>query len=396
MVCYRLTVADRHTETTQMLYGKAYLDGRSAADFAAEQQGTLSEPEDGAAVMHLPEFDLILWRFPADPVLRQLPQLCRPAWVKHALPSSVLPDAWGEPERIDDIAIDIVNYRPEQRCLLRYRLQGAATALVVYAKTFADHTAGTIYRCIDHLWQRSQHDPQSFLIAPPLAYDATTRTIWQQELSGVPLRGVLDGATSPGLMHTVAVGLARLHASDLRSSLRLTPAAQLAEVSKKAEKLLVLLPSLRLPLHRLLQQLRQQVGQVSPPQFTLIHNDLHCDQLLVCGERLALFDFDELALGDPAQDLADFALELYLHPGLATATARAERMVTALLRSYRPQAPWSISTPRLQWYFQVKCLTRAYRLCWQQVPAWTQQVERLLHLAAIAPTLAGLAQSEAP
>ena len=396
MVCYHLNLTDGRAASSQALYGKAYLDGRSAQDVAAAQELPLAPPQHGQAVMHAPDLDLALWAFPNDPMLPQLPQLTQSPRASQTFPDGVLPA--NALAQMDEMAVDIVNYRPEQRCLMRYRLPAAETALTLYAKTFACDAAEAIYRRHNHLWQGSQRDPLSFLMARPLAYDPTTRTIWQQALVGRPLWEALDwGARTPRLERTsilerVAVGLARLHESDLPDLPHCTPVEQYHEVSKKAAKLAVVKPAWQRALQRLTQGLHQQLDRLQAAPLAVAHSDLHIDQLLVCGDGIALFDFDELTLGDPAQDVADFALDLYLRCLESTGEwAWADGMAAAFLKRYRRQAPWPICAPRLHWYFQVKCLTRAYRLYWQQAPDLTRQMECLLRLAERVSTLTGLA-----
>jgi aminoglycoside phosphotransferase (APT) family kinase protein len=48
-----------------------------------------------------------------------------------------------------------------------------------------------------------------------------------------------------------------------------------------------------------------------PPALGLVHRDFYYSQLLFAGPRVTLIDFDLMARGDPALDVANFSAHLY-------------------------------------------------------------------------------------
>src|SRR5262249_33748506 len=147
-----------------LFHVKAYRDGRSREKFAQACAAPTVPPPFGAAVMHVPELDLVVWAFPNDPKLLHLPQvLVRPRLRRH-LPY----------ERLDttsaaDVSIDVVRYKPEVRCITRYRLGRIA----LYGKTFKHDRARDIAGRIEALADQLASVEDAFVIAPPLGHSAT-------------------------------------------------------------------------------------------------------------------------------------------------------------------------------------------------------------------------------
>lgn len=126
-----------------------------------------------------------------------------------------------------------------------------------------------------------------------------------------------DLASSPSPAHAAAAGraLARLHAvpvadidagetPDARArSAALALRIALPETARRADEIARRLPSAR--------------------RRTIVHGDFSADQVLRGREgRVRLIDLDRLGAGDPALDLAGFAVEEFLRTGdLATTTA---------------------------------------------------------------------------
>lgn len=66
-----------------------------------------------------------------------------------------------------------------------------------------------------------------------------------------------------------------------------------------------------------------------PWRRRLLHRDLHPEQVLVAGRRLAILDWDDAALGEPAIDLANFAAHLRLAALCDPPAALAARLTRA-------------------------------------------------------------------
>jgi aminoglycoside phosphotransferase (APT) family kinase protein len=112
--------------------------------------------------------------------------------------------------------------------------------------------------------------------------------------------------------------------------------------------------------------------------------DFHVDQLLAQDGKVAFFDFDELAIGDPLQDIANFIVDLQfrdVNPILA------RRMAKSLYDAYRSQVQWEVSIDRVRWHARVQFINKAYRVYVQQSSHVKETVKEIIHLAAQETTL---------
>ena len=372
-VLYELSITNVATKQTsqQLLYAKAYQNHRSQMEFRRQVNTRLSAPAFGAALTHIPALDMVVWSFPNDPTLPQLATLLDAEQIKSHLPYDQFPAGLGTPKDITDLKIQVVNYRPELRCTVRYECVGSALRLTLFGKTFADAQGKAIYARINTLWHEAQHNPAAFRIARPLAYNETTQTIWQEGWPGTPLLNLINQQNYQSLLAAVATGLSCLHNSPLQVANGITPDDHLAELQKKTAKLAQAFPHLRASLAKTLRELESSKPAASP--LRLIHGDFHINQLLVSDSGIALFDFDEFALGDPLQDVANFIADLYAHP---FEPAFIEAMAAALI-----QYGTAGGEDRLNWHLRVQFLTRAYRCLWQQKPDLERAVRFYLQLA---------------
>jgi aminoglycoside phosphotransferase len=354
----------------RILYARAYLGRRSHQAFAEARA-------NGEQAIHLAELGMVGWRFPDDPAMPWLAQL-----MDSQQATTLIPAAGQRPL----LAIEVVNYRPEIRCTARYRFAAIKSepALVVYGKTYADERGKTVH---DHLTilQKQSRSNACFVMPKALAYDTEHRTLWLEGLHGQAL-AELDFATGvtekiPALVNA----LAAFHQLKLSSLPVVTSQKQLQEWRKKADKLSHAYPAIQPALTSLLAELHQ-----SCPVFEmlgLIHGDFHIDQLLVLPDgRLALFDYDELALGDPLLDLANFAADLYNYP---YPIAAIDPLVQQLFKAYSAANHGQTDPQRFAWHLRGQLLTRAYRTFIQQKSATQQRVADFIALALRPWPLAG-------
>lgn len=346
----------------RILYARAYLGERSQQVFAEASAC-------GERAIHLAELGMVGWRFPEDPAMPWLAALMDSEQAASLLPAEILSPL---------SAIEIVNYRPEIRCTARYRFfaNPGESARVVYGKTYADDRGQTVF---DHL-SALQKQPQThlaFVMPKALAYDANYHTLWLEGLSGQSLATMDFTAGLVQKMPALAYALAAFH--------RLTPPTlpvislpqQLQEWHKKADKLSHAYPDIQPALETLLTDLQRNRPEFEMPG--LIHGDFHIDQLLVLPNgHLVLFDYDELALGDPLQDLANFAADLYNYP---YPLAAIDPVVQQLFAAYAAANHSQTDPQRFAWHLRGQLLTRAYRTLIQQKSAARQRVADFIALA---------------
>lgn len=379
-ICYRLEVAGR--DQPVILFGRSHLDGSSKKSYE-QAQAVAASPTSAKEIRLLPEMDMVIWRFPEDPGLPQLPQLLDAQRASRFLPLQQLDNI--KPEQVNHVDIQVVRYRPEQRCILRYDItHGEENAhTVLYAKVFNDGKGEQIFSRIKHCYDMGTS--LGARVARPLHYNASMRTVWQEALTGTPPAEYLANGNYREIMHMTGACLANLHAAKLSMNKTVSREGRLADAIKKSRKLVLTFPELSEILDRIAGHLKDQLPQLPAALETVIHGDMHFGQILILPDgKLALFDFDEWSLGDPAQDLADLIVDSQVshheHDRAEVPVMQRQDMIKRLLESYRLQGGKATSAA-IDWHARIQFINKAYRAAIQQEPAWQRKVPELITLA---------------
>jgi hypothetical protein len=364
--CYELTLRPPAGALRSVrYYAKLHRPGTSATAHA-------EQAAQGGQALHLPELEMLLWPWPADPGLPQLPALLDPAQTQRF---------WGEPAA----AVQALRHTPERRATLLYTRGGdAAQPERLVAKTFSDDRGAAIHARFEHFHVLAQIDERAPTVAEPLAYDPVLRTLWQPFAHGEPLATHMAAPMADqadALASRVAYAWATVHGAPaaLAGAQVRDRAHWLRELQRRQVKIDRSAPALGERAARLVHTLTLASGQMPEPEPTLIHGDCHPDQLWVSGEQIVLFDFDEFALGDPMEDLAEFVTKLDAIEGGA-------RFGTLMLASYAQLAAQHFSHRRLRWHMAVQQLLQATRAFIFQLPGWPElMAARLARAEALAP-----------
>ncbi len=323
---------------------------------------------------------------PHDPRLPQLRDLVDGGRVVRDLPYESLP--FSGSEAIRDIKIEVVRYRPEQRCILRYDIGFGPDGdrLVLFAKVFSDGTGEHVFARMQHCYAAAR--ALGVRVARPLGYRAAVRSVWQEELSGIPVAETLGAAgTYREPLMTIGHCLASLHGAGLPMTQRVSREARLTDARKKAHKLAQVFPQLAGSLAGHIERAQSELTDLPLVHETVIHGDMHFDQFRLANDGvLALFDFDEWSRGDPAQDLADLIVDARIgefgRHKAEVDRARLPDMIRVLLDSYRQRAAWTVGDAAIAWHTRLQLITKAYRSCIQQEPRWQERAPELVALAA--------------
>ncbi|GAA1437291.1 hypothetical protein GCM10009616_38850 [Microlunatus lacustris] len=171
--------------------------------------------------------------------------------------------------------------------------------------------------------------------------DGAIGTVATEALTGTPLTDWLGGADADAALTAVGTALSRLHA--------LTPPAGLAEHDAAAERAVTARWAGfadAFGLHHGPED--EPAAPPRPLRRVLVHRDVHDGQLLLApgpdGPEPGVLDFDLMALGDPALDLANLVahLELRARQGVLADPAAA---TAVLLAAYRPDAAVRAALP---------------------------------------------------
>ena len=318
---------------------------------------------------------LNLHRFPDDPALPQLAVLADPALVLQRAPLPVAAHCGRGPAT----RVDVVSFRPGERCTLRVAGRGTAQ-MAAFAKTFCDDSGALIADRHAQL-SRSALARQPGLLWPRLlAYDAETRTVWQEAVTGA--KSFLDypsrRSIARGPWRELGAVLAALHASPLTGVAHIDRSQRLFEVGKKVTKLetagLASAAAARATLRRC-EALECTLPTSEPVQ---LHGDLHLGQLARAGNRIALFDFDEVVMGPAEQDLASLRVSIESTGAIRGAT---ERAFAAVLAGYVDAGARAPDTESLDWHYRLQQIDRAYRDYWRHDTAAVGRIGTALRRA---------------
>ena len=300
-----------------------------------------------------------LRRFPDDAGLPQLRQLADTDIVLRQAPAAVRAHCGeGSASRVD-----VVSFRPGQRCTLRVAGPGSAPR-IAYAKAFCDDTGAVIAERIGQLSRTALALTAELAWPPLLAYDAATRTVWQAAvpdarpfLAGPPRRSLAHGA-----WHQLGRVLATLHAAPLAGLDRFDRAQRLFESGKKLTKLENAGLATAAGARSAWRECEGTVDRLPPVEPVLLHGDLHLGQLARSGDRIALFDFDEVVMGPAEQDLASLRVSLE-----STGAARTgiECAFKTVLDGYIEAGGRPPRGNALDWHYRLQQIDRAYRDYWR-------------------------------
>ncbi|MGE0642816.1 MAG: aminoglycoside phosphotransferase family protein [Nitrospira sp.] len=380
-VCYQFTVREASADMAlrHIFYVKAFLGNRSTEAFHHLSHENEHDQEFRQHVAHVPEQDMIVWRFPYDPALPHLRQLTELGSVGTLLPTNSLTQL-GMSGTPCVLSSHVVNYRPEIRCTNRYDLydQKQSCTYQIFGKTFRGGEGQSLSQRQHYFWNRSLADPDAMAVAHPLGHTVSTDTVWQLGVPGTPLLQVLDASNYEEHSAATAKGLASLHTSHITNLATHAPADHVTEVRKKLVKLSDAVPHLATRCAALANQIERTAPHPSTIPSRPIHWDFHIDQLLTYQGRLVFCDLDELVSGDPLQDLANFIVDLHFRP----VDVQLIRFIAAdLYDTYRRLVEWGVSVKRLTWHARIQFINKAYRHYLRFAPGFEQAVEQIIQMA---------------
>lgn len=204
-----------------------------------------------------------------------------------------------------------------------------------------------------------------------MRFDHATRVMIQREAPGRPLLPVLQGRGRERGLAAAADALAALHGCRTRLGPVTAMADHIADLIHPHPRVVARAlpdegPRIRAVLTALLAHTE------APAAVTPIHRDAHARQMLLDGRQLWLVDWDLAAMGDPALDVANFAV--YLRTHLDGGEAAAGRFLERYLR-HDPSVARRLAVHEALTYLRLAC--KAWRLA---PPDWRTRLGR--HLTA--------------
>ncbi|TMM01843.1 MAG: aminoglycoside phosphotransferase family protein [Actinobacteria bacterium] len=321
-------------------------------------------PEEGrraqGPALYAPDLGLLFHVFPAD---RRLPALAVATDARAMRP--VLEAALA---RVRDgatlaaVRIEVLRYKPERKCLLRYELawDGAPASEIAYARVAR--------------WPRFQRNRDAlrriheaaeglaFALPEPLGVVPDLGMELFAHVPGVRLFTLVETAAFPRLCAQLGAALHDFHALPVVLDAERDPAEDVAVLRQSAEEFAWLLDAEAGRIRALTRRLAAALTAVPPASRRLVHGDFHGDNVLVDGDRLALIDLEDCAMGDPADDAALNWAQLTWHA--LTAAERSpylpETGRDAFLHAFLARAE-AVTAERLPVRAAIQCFLNAYQ-----------------------------------
>jgi hypothetical protein len=364
-VCYRLRVRDR---APALMHGTAFYPHRGEPAVAATHHAPL-------ATLQMAGLDLALRRFPDDPNLPQLALLANMARLIELAPAAVLPEL----ALMREVKLEVVNYRPGERCTLRYdiHLKDCAHPISLFAKTYKDATGVSVHGHLLELYSRGAQGPR-VRVAEPLGYDAATRTVWQRGASGARASAFFGATAQDVAVRAMARSLCALHIAGLGYERIALRERLVFEARKRATKLAAAYDELAPALDSVVEICAQQREALPVAEAALLHGDAHINQFLIADGEAVMFDFDELTCGDAEHDLANFIISLQLD----TPSGSERDAIASFLHECAQCMTRPVDPALLLWHYRVQLISKAYRAFWRQAPHAQAIVARAVALAS--------------
>ncbi|HHJ38675.1 MAG: hypothetical protein AXA67_05850 [Methylothermaceae bacteria B42] len=392
LVCYKLqlTAAPGSGTNELLLSARYYTPGGSPSRFSKASRGELPQTGLVPPLIHLPEFDCVIWVFPCDRKLKALPILQN----KNALDREIFPHLvayhWGEQWRYSLAQSEIIHYLPEHTCCVRARLllshgiTGEIRHPVLYGKTYYNDQGRRTLDSMTQLWRSPARQRGRLSVPQPIAYLHHWHMLWQHGVAGTPLLDCLQqNRGNSAVIANAATQVAWLHQTAISN---LENDDEINDPIIKLQRLLTLVvltqPGLARPLERLIRFIIQaQPEQNTRPAATL-HGDLHFKNILA-GEhgQVFLIDLDNLYRGDPLADIGSLVAALLNLSLLGQLDdPLAQKTIAQFLCHYQQHVRWRINQEDLRWHVAVALLNERM----------TRGITRLKHgrMALLQPLMA--------
>ena len=325
----------------------------------------------------------LVWAFPCDPAM---PQLADAAWgpaVRERLGAD-----GPAPLRV---RVDPVRYRPRRRAVFRYRVGYRGAELHDrYGKvlrTLAARRTREIAAALGASANATAGEAGTVVgdvrLSLPVG-ELGRNTLLFEPMTGTPLgRLLVEGGSLPRPERVAALidDLGRLGGAlgPAAAHRHGTPPVEVAE--RTAALLRVIAPECRDDIAAVIEAVRTGSSQPGPdPQ--VVHGDLYEGQVFVADDfSLGLIDLEELGLGDPALDAANFTAHLLAFALVAPAARSALTAYRVLLREAF-MAQLELSPQMLAWREALVMLQLATGPFRTMAPDWPARVARSVRVAA--------------
>ena len=310
---YRLVVVNNEKNETETLTYFGHLLGKSG-----RWPDYIEEHSDSVLVWN--DLRLVVPIFPFDPKLTSLRDFVDLKGAKRLLQKHAAALGLSE-RRWSVVDCQLLGYRLERRAVLRYVLEVAQSA------DRDAHTQTIIARIVRQNKIKSAIESLLFLKTNGFNMDSIDRLTIPDFPCSDGDNGVYFMEAVPGELlnsltasQKIAAGCAgaglllrKLHGLRTVMLPPFTRDQEMIDLEAKTSLASGIFPEISAQFVELFSSLRMEGEKLpSPSQAVVIHRDFYDKQILYSPDRLTLLDFDNLSLGDPAQDYGNFLAHLAL------------------------------------------------------------------------------------
>jgi thiamine kinase-like enzyme len=392
MVSYRLTIENTVTgeQGEQIVCGRAFPAGQSTSQWDKATARPLVQPRFGPPLIHLPDLDMVLWSFPNDRKINNLPSVIDAV---HSTPTffpNWLAAYLGREWHIGATTSQVMHYVGEHTCTVRISVElyqpspEARRTITLFGKTYYDGEGTQTDRVMQQLWESEARQSGRLKMAQPLAYDEPLKTLWQLGIEGTTLESYAaqDQGLIP-LLNEAAGAVATLHTTPLSHIPLVTIEDLLEKLDRVTAMLMLYRPSCRSVLVSLANRLRDQATLIPAYPMATLHGDLHLKNLFLTEGTIALIDLDNVCAGPSCWDLGSFFAGLQTWGMTKDLSAsQSTDHILAFLAAYHQFVPWKIEEPVVAWYTALALvIERSFRCITRLKDSQVGLLDQLLHLA---------------
>ncbi len=345
----------RHGKGSEIVGRQAFLRLAEKASSAAQFQ---SSP-----YRYLPEHRVLLQVFPLDIRLPGAVLAASATWATDALSrNSALCDA-----QMDVTEALPLRYKAWHRLVLRYTVECPDGRLLYFAKVFRDDRGRAMFTRLRALKAQLAASGSPWDVPSPIAYFPAAHTLVLGDLgNGLEIKELLkDAVASPGsrrladeCVEKAAEGLAFLQRVELSGLQTITPHALLESLRRSMKSIASVSPVLAHSIELQLHALELEASSLPPEPLVPAHGAFRHTQMLVCGDKVGLVDWDGLRLSGASADAGEFLSCLdrmaLRRPRLRSVLRHSEEVFAAALNG-------SLDSRWLRWYRAVENVKWALR-----------------------------------
>ena len=354
VVLFSARIVDRsqHELGRQSFYGKLFRKPRVMANTIKRQQNRAwVQPRFGAAMVHIPDWAMLLWAYPNDPRLPGLARMSNPEMV--LAEAQAAPKKFGLTQPPVAITAEQTKYVPGMRCGYIYRMTLADGSVhAVYGKTYEFDDGENAFGLMQQIWQSEACQRGDFILPQPYSYDPGMKVLWQEALAGEPFAKIAAHIPNlPEVAEAIGARLAAFHGTALPLPRKMTFEFQVEEVRRAIAEISRAFPDYAERCAEIGEKLFRAAGGLGAGSETPVHASFKFSHIFATPKGIAFIDFDGANLGDPGYDVGRFIAHLYkMKASWAIDPDVAERTVANFCSAYNRAAASPLPQERINWF----------------------------------------------